>query len=115
MRGYPQTFVEGRRIKWGTLASVVVGGPVFAWYRGYIGSIDGFGDWVQTILDGIRTFGVGLLGGLFTSGATAISRAWWSYWAAARSTLPALVAWFVTVVVVLLVMWLVLQGVRRFA
>src|SRR6056297_3219455 len=100
MRGYPQTFVEGRRIKWGTLASVVVGGPVYAWYRGYIGSLGGFGDWIQTGLDGIRTFAVGLLDGLFASGATAISRAWWSYWAAARSTFGP-VSWVVTVAVVL--------------
>ena len=106
------TLVKGTRIKWATLASLIVGGPLYAYYVGAIAFLGDIGDGIVTGIDGVRTFVVGGIDGAYDAIAFSISQTWWSYWSAARSTFGPF-AWHVTLVVTLVSMWLLTVMLRR--
>lgn len=107
----PGRFIDGTRIRWIALASFAVGGPLYAWYIGFIGFLSDIESAVLTSLGGIRTFLEGLFDSLFDSGVTAIESSWTSFGSEVNDW--GLFGWLLTVFVTVLTLKLLFVGVRR--
>jgi hypothetical protein len=81
------TVANGGNVKWGLLASIIIGTPVYAYYRGFVGLVLGFGEFVQhDVLGGVRSFVVSLVDLEFLIASVAARSAWWEFGASVRGS-----------------------------
>ena len=76
--------VDGTEVKWGLLASIMLGSPVLAYFYGVINVIQTIGGGVQSGLAGVESFLVSLAIGPFDALSSSIGRAWLSFSADAQ-------------------------------
>lgn len=105
--------VRGTSIRWAALFTVMVGGPVYALFQGWIRGIQGFWGWITGMVVGLGEFLASLVGGLLSGGAGAISVSWWSFLAELTSSGAGPFTYVITVASVMFVAWVLSVGVNR--
>jgi hypothetical protein len=100
---------DGTRVKWGTLVSIVIGAPVYAYLAGFIDLVQLFGGGVASGVGGIGEFAGELLRLQFVGISDGISSAWWSFQTAVESSFG-IFAWPITMLTVVVVAYLLIQA-----
>lgn len=103
---------EDGRVKWGLVASLLVSAPVYAVLEGYVENIILFGSALGKVVSAPGAFLAEWLGLLFSGGARAISASWWSFLDDVTA-FAAPVAFPVTVLAVVAVLFILSWGVRQ--
>jgi len=98
-------------VRWAMLGAILVGGPLYAYFQGIIGTIQLFGGGVAEALSGVEWFLSSLVGGLFAGISGGIGAAWGSFLAEARFAGP--LTFFVVAGTVGLTLVIVGWGVRQ--
>ncbi|AZH26840.1 hypothetical protein [Haloplanus aerogenes] len=70
---------EGGKVLWPTVASLLVGAPIYAIQQGYVETIQLFGSGLGKVVRAPGSFLAEWLGLLFSGGSRAISASWWSF------------------------------------
>ncbi|WP_284013248.1 hypothetical protein [Halobaculum litoreum] len=103
--------VKGTRVKWGLLGSILVGGPLYAYFEGVIGLVQLVGGGIGAGLDGVEWFVSELVGGVFSGVTGSIGSAWAGFLVGVRFAGPG--AFAVTVGATMLTLFLFVWGVSR--
>lgn len=103
---------DGGSVKWGVLASVIVGAPIYASFEGIVGLVIGFREFlIDELLGGVRSFVVTLIDLEITIGVAAIDIAWMEFWSSVRAA--GVFAWWITVIAVALVILVFILMLRK--
>lgn len=105
---------NGGSVKWGVVASIIIGAPVYAYFEGLIGLVHGFREFlIVDLLGGVRSWAVTLIDLEFVVAEVAVETAWWEFWSSVRGA--GVFAWLLSVIgfalVLLLLFVLVSKGV----
>lgn len=111
-----ETVANGGSVKWGLVASIIIGTPVYAYFEGVIGFVVGIREFlIHDVLGGVRGWLVTLIDLEFTVAEVAATTAWWEFERSIRSA--GVLAWFLAVLavagVLLLFILLLRAGVSR--
>lgn len=106
------TVAEGGSVRWGALLSVIVSGPIYAVYTGWIDGIHLFGGGIRSGISGVGEFFEDLIAGFFRGAAYAIEVGWSAFLADVRGTFG-IFTFVIVAGVTALTIYGMLIGVRR--